>query len=238
MTFLQLCQRVAQESGTVAGSLQPSTVIGQTGRLAKFVNWTASAWSDIQLRRSDWLWMEGEFSGETASGTATYAPGGAEFNLTRFGEWKPRRYAGGDSDITIYLTASGVSDERALLWLPYETFRRQYLRGGASLVTGYPAYVTIDPAQNLRLHPIPNGAYTVRGRYHKSPQVLAADADVPEMPAKFHQLIAWEALTKFIGPDDEATPQQFAGWERRRSALDFDLTVSQTPPTSFAESWV
>jgi len=237
MTFLELCRRVAKESGTIPGSNQPATVTAQTGRLGKVVDWVATAWDDIQRRRADWLWMQDEFSGETLSGIPSYAPDGAEIGLTRFAEWRVRRYTGSDSDITIYRTASGVEDERGMLWLPYETFRRQYMRGAASLVTGYPAYVTIEPNRNLRLHPIPDGAYTIKGRYEKSPQTLSEDAHVPEMPSQFHMLIVWEALTRYLAIEDESAGQ-IGGWERNRSAIDFDLCASETPKTTFAESWV
>jgi hypothetical protein len=33
----------------------------------------------------------------------------------------------------------------------------------------------------------------VRGEYQRSPQLLVANDDVPEMPTKFHDLIVWEA---------------------------------------------
>ena len=36
--FLALCQKTARESGTIEGVL-PSTVVGQSGRLLKVVNW-------------------------------------------------------------------------------------------------------------------------------------------------------------------------------------------------------
>ena len=59
MTFLELCQRVDEESGTVAGG-QPTTVTGQSGRLKTIVQWTAEAYQRIQTMRSTWLWLETE----------------------------------------------------------------------------------------------------------------------------------------------------------------------------------
>ena len=57
MTFLELCQEVADESGTVAGVPSFTTVSNATGRLAKVVRWTRNAYRDIQNERSDWKWM-------------------------------------------------------------------------------------------------------------------------------------------------------------------------------------
>lgn len=44
MDYLTLCQKVARESGVVAG-VQPATVTSQTGRLLKIVSWVNDAWT-------------------------------------------------------------------------------------------------------------------------------------------------------------------------------------------------
>lgn len=232
MTFLEICRRIARESGTIPGANQPPSVVNQSGRLAKVVDWANDAWRDIQTYRRDWLWMEGDFEGVTLPDLDAYAPGGAEFQIDRFRQWKVDRRLGCDSGVTIYRTSDGVSDERPMPFVEWETYRRVYLRGETD--TGYPGWFSIDPANAIRLHPVPDGAYTVRGRYLKSAQNLAADGDIPEMPEDFHMLIVWWALNQYLGVDDETTQIQFGGWGRNQSRILKELQFDQAPAIRLA----
>lgn len=221
MTFLELARRVAQESGTISGEASPAAVTGQTGRLAKIVNWTRSAWEDIQRTREDWLFM-------VEDGTlATSASVDAYDMIAGQAAWRARREDGVASGITIYRTADGASQETDLRWLDWDRFRRAYDFGAQP--DAAPIHVSIDPRGRLRLGPTPDGAYTVRFEYTAVPQTLTLGTDVPRMPAQFHMLIVWTALI-YLGTDDEATTQ-LPLWERRRQALFDDLCRAQTPRT-------
>ena len=47
-TFLQLCQKLARESGSVSGgAMQPTSVLNQSGRLAKVVAWLSDGWVEL-----------------------------------------------------------------------------------------------------------------------------------------------------------------------------------------------
>lgn len=195
-TFLQLCQQTARDSGTVSGT-QPATVVGQTGWLGTIVAAVATAWTDIQNSRGGWAWMRQDFTGGLLADTAEYTP--ASFSLTDHAAW----VFGADSDgLSIYLTATGVSDEGPLRRIGWEEWRRRYGRGVQT--TGRPAHYTVRPRDNaLCFGPTPDAAYTVRGEYRTTPQVLSANADIPDMPERFHDAIKYRALM-LLGEHDEA----------------------------------
>lgn len=58
---------------------------------------------------------------------------------------------------------------------------------------GQPQVYVIDGA-NLKLWPVPDGAYTVRFRYFRTPAPLSSPNDVPEIPATYHRLLVSYAL--------------------------------------------
>lgn len=232
-TYLQLVQTLANESGTIAGagpvgaaSALPTAVASATGQLLKMTSWITKAYTDIQIARSDWLWLRAEFSATITSSAAEYA--GSDFSLTRFSRW--RYNPTGDSGITCYLTATGRSDEQPLSFAPWDVFRRLYLRGANFSLQNRPSVFSVTPANKLYFWPKPDDTYTVLGEYKKSPQVLAADADVPEMPAEFHDLI-WMRAWKTSEIYDESYGRfSFLIQEERR--LWTALLVHQVPAPS------
>lgn len=44
-------------------------------------------------------------------------------------------------------------------------------------------------AETIRVYPKPDAAYTVTLRYYKKPTLLTADADIPELPSEFEELL-------------------------------------------------
>lgn len=225
-TFLDLSQRAASESGTVNGAF-PSTVVGQTGRLGKIVRWTNDAWRSIQNAHGSWRWMQSDFTSTAiASGTRAYSA--SALSITRFGEFPIRDDL--EDRYSIYLTATGVSDERPLQFMDYEAFYTTAMRG--TQTNGYPIWFTVTPANEIALHPIPDASYTLRGPYRKSPQELAADDDEPEMPGRFHYLIV-DAALEFLAIHDEAA-FQLPLWKLRKLRGFTDLERDQLPRMRFA----
>ena len=55
MNFLQLCQRLRQETGISDSG--PGTVTGQTGDMKRIIDWTNDAWLRLQTLRPDWFFM-------------------------------------------------------------------------------------------------------------------------------------------------------------------------------------
>lgn len=223
-TFLELCQAVARESGTVPTIGDPQTVVNQTGRLARVVYWTQAAWNAIQRESPNWRWMQADFSGSTVAGVQFYDA--AAMGITRFRAWHHRAEGVGNY-FTLYDPDIGQADEGRLSILDYEDFRMTCMIGEAATMQGKPSWLTVAPDDTLGLHKTPDKAYTLRGRYTKSQQVLVLDSDVPEMPADFHDAITWRALI-LMGTYDEAT-QQMPTWAFEYSTIMDELRRSQLP---------
>jgi hypothetical protein len=137
---------------------------------------------------------------------------------------------GYESNITIYLTSAGVGGENYLTPIDWVDFRERYKRG--SQTTGQPIHVTIDPQNNLVLGPKPDAIYTINGEYQMSPQTLTADADVPEMPSRFHSLIMYRAMEKYGASNNALEVFNRGGYEggRKMRGLERD----QLPPVTLA----
>lgn len=224
-TYLQLCKDTARDSGVIPTLDTPETVVGQTGRLARIVFWVRDAYNDIQRHNDTWRWLEAEFSGSTIANVQSYDSTALSI-ASRFSQWI-HKVESRENFFSIYETAVGQTDEGLLSYCDWSTFRRIYMVGSAASDTGKPTYITVAPDNKLYLHPTPDKEYTLRGRYRKAPQTLSANADVPEMPEQFHDLIKWRALV-LLGIYDEAF-QQIPAWEINQNKLMEKLEISQLP---------
>lgn len=226
MNYLQLCQRLAQESGTIKGDSLPTAVTGQSGRLLKIVNWVAAAWLDIQTAKDSWQWMRDEFSsGVIVAGTARYSP--TTLGLTRHRRWLPDTpdYL----SMSIYKTSDGAAYERPLKQISFPQFRSMYARGTHD--QGTPAHWASAPDGELCLGPTPDAAYTISGEYWKSAQTLSANTDTPELPSDYHMLIVWRALINIAGFDEAKATLDYA--KLKHDPLWNDLCRTQLPEISF-----
>jgi len=220
-TYLELCQQVARESGTITG-VQPTTVEGQTGRLAKIVAWVDLAWREIQNRHAQWRWMREDWSANLTAGTDAYTA--ASFSIARFADWlmPPAGI------VSIFDPALGVADEIVLPDLTWPEWRRLYRVGEQT--ADRPLHVAVKPTGEIVFGPKPDKTYTVAGEYRKAPQTLAANGDVPEMPARFHDLIAWRALLLLAEHDEAEGGFQIGIAQRRSMELIDDLERDQLLP--------
>lgn len=227
MTFLELCQTVARESGTISGT-RPTTVVGQTGRLLNVVSWTAEAYRMIQRERTDWRWLDGEFSGNTVVSQGDYTP--AQMGIaSRFVGWRLGP-ANAKNSLSAYLTATGRADEHWLVFTEWDEFEPVYRFGADASRTGRPVAFSIDRANRIALWPAPDAVYTLRGRYRQGAQNLTVDADVPEMPEENHYAIVWRALI-LLGTYDEAA-QQLPAWQAFYAEQMKNLRNAQLPRIS------
>lgn len=227
-TFLQLVQAVARESGTVPNVGEPATLTNQTGRMARIINWVIDAYEQIQIDEKDWLWLVAGFEGTAAA--STRAHDGAALSISeRFSNWVTND-EDGRGTFTLQEPALGREDEAPICEVEYAAFRRTYLVGTASEEVGRPRAFAIDPQGRVVFYPLPDKGYTVRGQYRKAPQTLAVDADVPEMPAEFHDAIKWRALV-FLGVFDENGTQTPA-WQSAHNRIFSRLRTHQMPKIS------
>lgn len=216
-TYLQLCQKVARESGTISGT-SPTAVTSQTGRLLDIVNFTQDAWLQIQNSRNAWAWMRKEYSSSLTSGTAKYTA--ASFGITDFATWITE-----EDSLSMYLTASGVADEGELKFITWSLWRQRYSRG--TQTNNRPTVVAVSPANELCFGAVPDDAYTVNGEYFQTAQVMSANTDEPNMPARFHDLIVHKALI-LLGMYDEEDNVVVRAQLRYREML-YDLERDQLP---------
>jgi hypothetical protein len=197
-TFLQLCQKTARECGIAGGtdtSPKPAAVTAQIGELNRLVNWVVDAYSEIQDMR-DWRWMRKKFTFDTTDGVNVYAPGVVTdvddaAVISRFKSW---RLDDRLNPPKLFLTSSGVESQVFLSWTRWDNFSYLYETGALQSQTSQPVHITINPKDEIQLGIAPNDIYTVRGEYHRSAQLLAADGDIPEMPVQYHNIIMYKAM--------------------------------------------
>ncbi len=191
-TFLELCQEARALSG-VAGT-GPASVLTATGIELRIVNYVKNAWIDIQAHPKKWKWMLGDYLPVGGNPLQTIAAT-EEYVLTDVNTIRTNTFRS-------YLTATGTTDRQRMKWVPWNQFRNsfQMYTGGAD---SRPTVATRNPGSgNLILYPTPDAVYSIEFEYQKTPQILAANADVPELPARYHQLIVYEALKRFGNAED------------------------------------
>ena len=205
-TFLELCQAVAAESGTING-VRPQTTVGQADRLGLVVSWVRQAWVDIQ-NSARWKFLRVALPPEAAlvQGQKLYAP--ASFGIGAgavppLQSWILDR----NTPLSIYDPDLGQADETEVHQVGYGRWRRNYDFGAEAAQTERPVWVAYDESASAHgsivFGPAPDKAYPLRGFYWRTPQVFAADADVPIMPPQYHHAIKWAAL-KLLVQFDEA----------------------------------
>lgn len=200
----------------------PASVLSQTGEMRKVVDWTAKAYESVQNTHLQWNFLRDDFSFSTIASTANYTK--AAVTLTELGAWK-------DDSFRCYLTATGVSDEQELEFVPWDDFRFIYLRGTSGTQTGRPVRFSILPDMSVTFHPIPDAVYTVTGEYFKRAQVMSANADEPIIPREYQQIIVWRALM-FYGAE-RAAPEKYSHGNTEYRRLLRTLERNQLPKISY-----
>lgn len=222
MTFLELVKRLRQEAG-VTGS-GPSTVASQTGELKRLVDWTASAWREIQNLHDTWRWMRSTATVSTTAGDGSYTL--SDFGISAsFAYWYPDSF-------TIYRSSIGQSDERDLTWTDYDTWRRLYNFGSAASTRTSPNEFSIAPDESIVLGFLPDDVYVVKGDYQSGTITLADDADIPACPTRFHEVIVWKALMYY--GEFESAPEAYGRARKNYSVWLDSLERSQLPPLTLA----
>lgn len=221
MTYIELCQALRRECG-VAGS-GPAAVTNQTGELERLVYWIKDGYTELQMEEPNWRWLRSEFTFQTVAGDDSYAYSDmtdsvASATIDRFDRFWTE-------EVQIYLTSGGMGGRHHIQFSRWETFRRIWLTGSQG--NQYPSCFSIDPRNNFRLGGPPAAIYTVTGEYQKSPQVLAASSDTPEMPDKFHALIVARGMEKYAA--FHAAPEVDAAAQRIIDRLMPELRANQLP---------
>lgn len=218
MTFLELCQTLRRECG-VSG-VGPTSVVGQSGEYLRLVEWIQQAWREIQEMRDDWAFM-------WAQGAFTTSPGIADYTLTSIGV-DARRF-----DLDSFVLTDGTGTKRFLHRIAYPWWRSTY--GTATLTNNVPTYLTDMPDGSIKLTAPPDGSYPVSFDYYRETQVLAANSDVPYLPARYHDIIWVKAMQYYAGYEDgrEVAADSMARFLPLLSALEStqlpSLSLGHTP---------
>jgi hypothetical protein len=180
MNFLSLAKRLRQEAG-ISGT-GPATVLSQTGEMLRVVDWILAAYEDIQNAHTSWRFLRTNFSFSTVDGQQQYTP--AQAGVTDMGSWV-------QEGISLY---SSAADEQFLTYTPWDNFKAVYGIGTHRTTKGRPTVVSVTPANSLALWQLPDAVYACLGEYYKTAATMTADADIPNIPARFHMAIVWKAL--------------------------------------------
>jgi hypothetical protein len=227
LNFLQIAQKVAQKTGTPSSGL--TTVVGQTGELARLVAWCSDAYDEIQTLHENWEWMRASFSFETTAGKGFYLPtsGPTESGVTNLSKWD-------GSTFRLYKTSIGRSDEQFLVEWDYWAWYDTYDFGLEASRQDRPQIWAERPEDKaILLASIPDDVYTVTGKYHKTPTTLSADVDTPAMPTRFHPAIVYKAMTKY--GLFEGAAEVLAEGERGYGDMLRALELDQLPEIGIAE---
>jgi hypothetical protein len=230
VTYLELVQAVARDSGALQNWQSLASVAGLAGKPLKIAMMTASAWTMIQNMRANWLWMRRDDTGDLTQGAACYLP--ASFGITNLARWIGDREMPRNRPVSLYKTSLGVSDEGAIREVPYDHWRETYGRGAQT--EARPGVYAFSPANEICFGPIPDATYTVRFPYVKIPQALTANGDIPECPARFHEVIEWRAVM-LLDEHDEAV-ENLVTARLKYAELLGDLSRDQLPAISLQGS--
>ena len=207
MNFLDLCQRLVQETGIADEG--PATVTGQTGDMGRIVNWTNDAWLKIQSIRADWNW-----AWSTGMSTLTAATNTVTLPAT-------------------VETIKRVSIGQGFLQaLDYNDFADNY----RVIQNGDPSVYAIKPDGTLCFSSKPTENKTVSYELYATPVALVNNTDVPAMPERYHILIVYEALRCYAQFDEapELEKRAFLYYEEMLADLERDQLARIGAPEALA----
>jgi hypothetical protein len=231
--FVTLTQEMRQLAG-LSGT-GPTDVATATGIELQLVRNVRDAWIRIQSARFDWKWMWKEYEVPSpGSGALQSVANTEDYILTGVDKIHVNTFRN-------YLTATGTTDRQRMNFLTWEDWRARY--NVVTVTASRPRQCTRLPNGNLRLYK-PDGIYSIEFEIQKTPQILAVNNDIPEMPARFHPLIVYEALKIFGKANDAPEVIKLAeeeggsegGEGRNSSGIWRDLIVDQWLRSSLLDS--
>lgn len=223
MNYLQLIQRLKRESGRSGGP--PAGVSVLAGDDINLANWIGDFWLRVQRRRMDWAWMRKTATGALVIDQQGYAL--ADLVAPEVVTAAPlARWHDETDHYAPWLRDTVNGERRALRWLPYEQFEASFIF--TAVPSGEPMYWSVAPDKRLLLGPTPNrDDVELTAVYWKAPTGLALDADTPDMPEQFHELLIWGALLD-VAQFDAAPEVEVRARRNLRMAWN-DLIDDQAP---------
>ena len=193
-TFIELARDVRSKVG-MQGTGPASVSV--SGAEEDIVSAVKDAWIDIQNSRPDWRWMRSRVSFSTVVGTEEYTLADIFTGSYRHRLWRKD---------TLYVTENGK--KKLLRPLDYDDF---IYRHNNDTTNNKISEYTIVPESDAILFNSPDAIYPITIDYQKSPQILALDGDIPELPVYYHLLIAYAATEKYCAAvGSQSIYQQYA----------------------------
>lgn len=191
MTFLEIAQKVARESGiTTTG---PTNVNGQVGALQKVIYWVLDATQEILDECPHWRFLWSQATSFCSAGQKVYSL--ADLEITNID-------SGGISAID-KLFVNG-REATKVLW---GNWSEGYRNGTAA--ASAPSFYTVSPDNKIHFYPSPASNHRVDIDYYRKASLPVESEDVPEIPVEYHLAIVHKALVLYaIHEDDDMRYQQ------------------------------
>lgn len=203
-SFLEICQQVHRKLhiGDFEPGTRPATVVSQTGELGDVVAAVQEAWTQLQNHHRDWRWLMSSVSVDLTAGTNIITVANFQVREARFARvlWY---VAGSDHRYANVRDNGAVTNPDMPVWfIPWQEFNGGLYTRNPQPVAGQPQYWTERPDRSVRVWPVPStppsgGNWTFSIPCRRTLQALSADADIPEMPVEYHNLIVWWAVDIF-----------------------------------------
>jgi hypothetical protein len=218
MNFLELCQRVASESGLSASG--PASVVGQNGIHLKVVRWVQRAYNEIQTARPDWNFLFSE-------GSLTLQKDRFEFDPRfHFVNWEML-----DSDSIKVRRGNTLAP---VTFMDYPRFTRvfhpQIQQAGVAL-----EYYTVLPNDTIRFNGRATEDTEIFLSYYRKPFQLAQNTDVPVFGSQYHDAILYKALMYYAADEEAGNIYQdaqanFTAHMRRLESNEHQHEMTMPPP--------
>lgn len=205
-SFINICQSVHRKMrggnakpGTLPSVIPVPSVPAQDQMVYDIVDAVQLAWENLQNLHQGWLWMRKQGTFPTIATLRTY-------NLTQIRvtipdyDWTVTFDASQGNAIFLncFNTAATTRVDQPIWYIPYENWRGFKDRRPLT-ANGQPRFFTQWPDYTIEFDPTPGvspggGTYSIVTDYRKTNQSLQNSGDIPECPARFHEVIAWMAV--------------------------------------------
>lgn len=203
-TFLEICKQVHRKLriGDYEPGSQPTTTVGQTQDLGDIVASVQEAWLQLQNHHRDWRWLRSSVSVSLTANVNIVTVANFRVQEARFAHvlWY---VANSDVRYANIRDNGAITNPDMPCWfIPWLEFSGGIYTRNPQPVAGQPQFWSEQPNRSVRVWPAPstppsggNWLFSIPCRL--LPQALSADADIPEMPVEFHNIIVWWAVDIF-----------------------------------------
>lgn len=209
MTFLELCQRVREESG-ISGA-GPVSVTSQSGILQKVVSWVRQADLDIKsLHKDSWRFLWRMATVSLTEDVRLYSS--QSLALSDLGYIRSMEIAG-----------------QPVQRMSWDMFKAHGCLKGSD--RQQPTVFTTRPDNVIVVFPLPDADYGIDIEYQARPIALQNNLDVSSIPESYHNAIVQKALMYYANHEEDNDLFQKAQFWYEQALSD--LAADQLPQMTF-----